>query len=754
MNILIKINSLIKYLYYLLFIITPLIMYHKTSEIFEFNKMLFIYFMTINIFGLWLIKMVLFKKIIFKKTFLDIPIFLFFVSQLLSTFLSIDPHTSIFGYYGRFNGGLLSILSYITLYYAFVSNFSDLVNSQQEIKRFVNISIITSILVVLWGLPSKFGYDLTCFLFTGVLNNSCWTEQFKPAERMFSTLGQPNWLAAYLIINFLLSLYFIFKDNNNERNSIFKIVLFFILSLLLFAGILFTRSRSAYIALLITLILFFFFIAIKDKIWKLNFLKTKKYFLLLFFFVCLIFLFKTGVPQIDRFLELNISFNKVLTKSKNFDNQVNISSKTNNMSIPDSEITDSGDIRKIVWKGAIDLGFKYPFFGTGVETFAYSYYFVRPKEHNMTSEWDFVYNKAHNEFLNYLATTGFFGFSAYLFIIFIVFFFFLKKIYNFQFRNNWEKINTKFNTLNIFSYNNQLLIFCFFLAYLSILITNFFGFSTTTINLYFYLIPAFILVNNSSKELENKKNFYNNYSFSLSFNLLKSILILVVLIFYLWAARYLIYYHLADVNYAIADNYMKINEYQLSYDKLKKAINYKPDEHVYYDKMAQLSANISSFYLLNSKQDYAGDFKKYAESYLKLASSSNLLSIDLSPKNVSYWKTRTKINYLFYQVKNEKKYLNESIASLKKSVTLAPTDPKLYYSLAVIYFEDLEKYDVAMKFIDQSISLKPNYRDGYYLKALILKRIGKKDDAKKYFELILKMINPNDEQVKKELTIY
>jgi putative inorganic carbon (hco3(-)) transporter len=66
-------------------------------------------------------------------------------------------------------------------------------------------------------------------------------------------------------------------------------------------------------------------------------------------------------------------------------------------------------------KGAWELTKKYPLFGSGVETFAYSYYNVRPVEHNLVTEWDFLYNKAHNEFLNYAATTGFVG-SRCLFI--------------------------------------------------------------------------------------------------------------------------------------------------------------------------------------------------------------------------------------------------------------------------------------------------------------------------------------------------
>src|SRR5581483_2891044 len=38
---------------------------------------------------------------------------------------SLDQHVSIWGYYSRFNGGLLSTISYIALYYALVSNFQE-----------------------------------------------------------------------------------------------------------------------------------------------------------------------------------------------------------------------------------------------------------------------------------------------------------------------------------------------------------------------------------------------------------------------------------------------------------------------------------------------------------------------------------------------------------------------------------------------------------------------------------------------------
>ena len=93
-------------------------------------------------------------------------------------------------------------------------------------------------------------------------------------------------------------------------------------------------------------------------------------------------------------------------------------------------ITPSEDIRKIVWQGSLDLWKAFPLFGTGPETFGFTYYWTRPAAHNLTSEWDFLYNKAHNEYLNYLATTGMVGTIPYLVLIFTVLIVLIKKILN------------------------------------------------------------------------------------------------------------------------------------------------------------------------------------------------------------------------------------------------------------------------------------------------------------------------------------
>jgi len=123
MKILKVCNRAIEYSFYALFLLVHLVLTSDTSELFEFNKMWLTFGLTILIAAAWFTKMILQRKIYIQRTPLDIPIGLFLLSQIISTIFSWDTHVSLWGYYSRFNGGLLSILSYIFLYYALVSNF-------------------------------------------------------------------------------------------------------------------------------------------------------------------------------------------------------------------------------------------------------------------------------------------------------------------------------------------------------------------------------------------------------------------------------------------------------------------------------------------------------------------------------------------------------------------------------------------------------------------------------------------------------
>ncbi len=715
-----KLHNAFIFLYTLLIGVTPLLMYHKTSEIFEFNKMLFIYFITLLILSLWLVRMIIYKKIIFRNTTLSLPLIAFLLSQVASTYFSIDRHTSIFGYYGRFNGGLLSIISYVILYFAFVSNVN-LHEIRQKIQYFLKVSLATSSIVMLWGLPDKFGFDLSCKIFTGSFKTSCWTNEFQPAVRMFSTLGQPNWLGIYLVVNILFAIYFILSDEFKRK---------WLLYFYIFMGtlcVMFTQSRSAMLAYGIGLssILVYIFMT---KIFK----KKRGEYSDLFKKVLLPILLVVVCASVMGFAT---NKNMIFKTSANKDTQKQKVESLHKRTI----VTDSFAIRKIVWQGAYATGLKYPWFGSGVETFAYSFNFLRPIDHNMTSEWDFVYNKAHNELLNYFATTGIFGVLTYLILIGVV----ISRIKPFLSEHDEKK---------------QLLGVILVTAFASITVSNFFGFSTTTINVFFYIIPAFMV-------LLLNRNHEDHVDEIEGLNVVQKAMLLIPLTIFMYGVSFLSLYYMADVHYARGENYRLIQEYDQALFYLYYADSLK-GEHVYKDKISQVLAQKGFFdsYLNHTQNPMCPTTEGKNEQCFELAQKYNDKTLKESPKNVYYYRSKARNNFLAYQITQDESDFDTSIKAITQAQDLAPTDPRYPYMKSLFFigrYDALESPNeddrTMLKFralgpANTAIKLKPDYKDAYMTRGLAAEYIGDIDGARTNFKYILEKIDPDDEQAKAELS--
>lgn len=706
-------ETAIKYLYYILFFITPFAVFPFNSELFEFNKMLLIYTISILILGLWILRSMQEGRIYIRKTPLDIPFVLFLVSQALSTLFSIDRHTSFFGYYGRFNGGLLSTMTFIFLFYAYLSNIRT--HADIGIRRLLTISGIVSILVVLWGLPGTFNHDLSCLLFTSKFDNSCWTAQFKPAERMFSTLGQPNWLGAYLAITLFTSVYLLLTTD--KRMMRFLATLSMIFS---YAGLLLSRSRSALGSLVPGFILIgFYFLWVRFSEKKFPFEKSLRFLLAgLGGLVILTFVLRTGIPKVDSILSFSF-LNRRVEKSVDITSQQPASTKTDG-------VTDSLDIRKIVWEGALRLGNEYPLFGTGAETFGYAYYSVRPVAHNLTSEWDYLYNKAHNEYLNMFATTGWFGILSLLTLCLAFIWLLMRTLFK---ENDRQK---------------QFLCITLFSIFSSILVTNFFGFSITVIQLYWYLIfivAVVFCVPASHIHTDKKQN-------SLSYAQMGIVLFLV-----LWLLNSVVSYWLADYKYAQSDIALKNNNSAAAVSLLQEALNLR-NEHVYEDKLSYALAQYASILAYQKKENEM-------QQVIDVSEKLNLQTIQNSSQNVLYWKTRVKNQFLFYQTSLDKKYLFTGLAALDELYKLAPTDPKIPYFSATYYslLSDDEKnvtqkqlYQAkSLEAIEKAIELKGNYADAYYLKVQLYKKYGNKSKAREVLEFYIREFTQDNPGLIKEL---
>jgi putative inorganic carbon (HCO3(-)) transporter len=787
-------NKIIEYSFYLLFFLVPLALTGDTSELFEFNKLWVTFIITIVIGAAWFTKMIVKKEVKIQRTPLDIPIVLFLISEVISTFLSLDMHTSLWGYYSRFNGGLYSILSFIFLYYAFASNLlSNETKDREENKPYdftkgafifaggigvfilgllistalkptieagipfqmlamlataiASLAILmkaapdgilkkslfaifsSSIIVILWGIPSHFAHDPTCLLFRGTFDVACWTNDFQPKLRIFSTLGQPDWMAAYLgiLIPILTAFGLNFVDNKqifdkkHLLNKNFLVTIgFIIFYTLMYMAFMYTKSRSAIIALwfsLFILFVYYFWFYLRPKLsnkTKPAGLKIAAVIITLSFLIT----FFTGLPGGFPFNQLSKYTWEPLSQSLSTQQIPKQVAKTVATPTPPpapfstGELggTDSTKIRAYVWRGAIEIWKSNPVFGTGVETFAFAYYLHRPVGHNMTSEWQYLYNKAHNEFLNYLATTGTVGIITYLLMIISLYYLTLKYLYQRK-----DKLGS-----------NELLIFSFLTSYTVINITNFGGFSVVIVNIFFYLFPLFVFA--LSGLINYDKTF--SYSFAKKQELFFSNGQKIVTGILIVIAAYLIYtligYWNADRYYYFGYNYDRAGDYQKAYTFLKVATDKRPGEPVFQDEFAYNNAVLGAAILSQSQKQNDPNQQQNQQIAKQLISSAVALENKVTtehPNNIVFWKTKVRIFYTLSQL--DPSYLPLALEAIKQSAVLAPTDADISYNLGVLYGQNGD-FKSAVTTLENTIKLKPDYKNGaaYFALAVFLHQLA------------------------------
>ncbi len=705
------INSLLKFSFILLFLVTPLLFTSKTSELFEYNKMMFVYGLTIVVCGLWLLKMVSLKELIFKRTPLDIPIALFLLSQILSTIFSIDPHTSIWGYYSRSNGGLLSIISYILLYYSFVSNFD-----KEDVIKFLKTAVFGGVLVSLYAIPEHFGISPSCIILTNEFTASCWVQDVQ--ARVFGTLGQPNWLAAYLAMLIFPAIYFFLTTKTKLSRISYLVSL-----ILMYLAFTFTYSRGATLGLIAG----FTILALSHLLtWYLKtshpgggILNTSSLKLL-------------GIV-VGAFLLINLLFGSALTRFKLFQEPA-VPSRPGISQSSGTQLenggTESGQIRLIVWQGALEIFKAYPILGSGVETFAYSYYQFRPSEHNMVSEWDFLYNKAHNEYLNYLATTGAFGIITYLAII-ISFIVLCIKYYVSNNPPSEASLKEK-------SHNTYYLILATLVAgYVSYLVQNFFLFSVVNVALLFYLFPAFAFVFlQVTKPLSEKNPVYKFLGNILSLINKSSISknVVRVLVIIITAVSLVSLYNLweADTFYKKGSDYNDLNNPGRAYTYLIQAVKLNQKEPLYLSELGNAAAS-SSIALAQEDSTTSAELKDDAQFFTDLA-------LSISPVNTTI--NRTAIRTYFSLALLDPTLQEKTIEIIDKSIALSPTDPKLFHNKGII-LSQFDRMKEATASLNQAINMKPNYRDARLSLADLYIKNNQKDLAQSEIEAVLKMI-PGD----------
>lgn len=726
----------------LLFIIVPLILTPWNYELFEFNKMLAVYAITTVIGAAWILKMLHLKEIRITRTPLDIPLLVFGLSQLISTLFSMDPHISWFGYYSRFNGGMISVICYVILFFAFTTNFTLLHNEKNEgrnsTKQYTNRTLLlhvvlaTAFLVALYGVAEHYGID-----------RHLWVQDVQ--NRVFSTLGQPNWLAAYLVALFPLALAMFIQSIHSDirmmisirwKTLISRLPSYFLLlaPIIFFLVLLYTRSRSGLMGFAIMSVIFWinlFLIGNKKKIRELFFVING----ILFFIV---FFNGSNVDKIDRYATFAGWKTIVETRILN-QHPPQPAVQPDTEAKPAAPLletggTESGVIRKYVWQAAAaawESSMKNFLIGSGTETFAFVFFRFKPVGHNMTSEWDFLYNKAHNEYLNYLATTGLFGLGSYLvFVILCIYWMIRWQII--LFHN--EDIPPKERMAT------QMLESAIVAGFTSILVTNFFGFSVVVIQLLLFLLPAFsfLIYRKSAYPGEVLPQYHLSLPVSAKMQLncafaaAGAACVMLLCIANGWYA---------DKLFANGARLSKTGYFGPAIPYLDSAVELNPFEPMFRDERATAYAGLAIGFLEQEKATEAADL-------IKVAISDNERAIRTSPDNIGFWKTRTKIFFMLSTY--QPAFTATALDTLVRSQQLSPNDPKIMYNIAILYGR-LGDYVKSIEYLTKAKAIKPNYRDVYNALSMFYRETHQPDQSRGIVQEYLIKVDPDDKEFKEKL---
>lgn len=306
--------------------------------------------------------------------------------------------------------------------------------SKKQIYRILVSILCSSVFVVVYGLMQSQGLDIFA-----------WTYDPFERGRIFSTIGQPNFLGSWLLL--VLPLPFVFSYHRNFKVKILTFLFFLLLLYILFL----TKSRGAIVGLF-ALFAFLLF----AWLWS----KNKKLIIIpiLFFLIIIIFLFsnQTNVKDSN---EPSISL-PFLARLHSFTN-----------------LQEAGQYRLKHWQASLDLIKQRPILGYGIATQRFNFPKYYQPEFAIYEKPNIYLDYAHNDILDVLLSAGFLGLISYLLFLGYVFWGGWK-----YFLNKSKKVESRIMTLLLMA------------GLFGYLISILFSFHVTSTLLYFWLFSCLIII--------------------------------------------------------------------------------------------------------------------------------------------------------------------------------------------------------------------------------------------------------------------
>lgn len=305
----------------------------------------------------WVLKTVLSGEVRWTRSSLNLPVFLFFASCVLSLIRSINVHISL--------GDLYRFFFYILFYFLFINHF----RTKNQLNQILVVIFIAFGIVNFYAILQRFGIDLLAVAGgrTGV----------------DSTLGNPDFFAGYLVVFIPVNISCIFIVERKWR------VFLGILTVIGIAFLFLTQSRAGFLGFFFSLLLFIFFVLRDAEVKK----EAKTWILSL-----------TGVAVV---VLIALSFKGGVTLNRI---RESLNLKSTNIRF-----------RILCYKSTLNILKDYPVTGTGTGTFYNVYPKYRVPEMKEVFPFVETPRYAHNDFLQIGSEMGLVGLATLGWFLFVFF---------------------------------------------------------------------------------------------------------------------------------------------------------------------------------------------------------------------------------------------------------------------------------------------------------------------------------------------
>lgn len=580
------------------------------------------------------------------KNFLILAFGAFVLANIISAFFGASLQNSIFGTIER-GWGILT-LAHVLLFFFLVRVFFQ----KKDWLSYFKIIVWVSVLVSVIGILQRFGATLGVGIFLA------------GEGRILTTLGNPIYVAIYLLFGIFFALYIPLQDKKETEK--FNFIYLIPVCVNLFAFLL-ADTRGTYLGFLgglFTAGFLYIFLGEKRKL-KISIASIMAALILL------------------ALIAFSFPGNTIVQNTP-------ILNRVSTISFSGASITTRFIGWTAAWHGFLDN----PILGTGPENFNIVFNkYVTPEFYIYESSSPY-FDRAHNNYLDILASVGIVGFLTYLGFIFFIFYF-IHKCY-------------KAGKFGIY----ELMLFLgIFTAYL---IHQVFVFDDLNSLVLVVLFAAFLEF--SARD----KNIFSFEQVAISKDALQKtaafVLVLAVLLI-----GYQYNLKVVKASKFANDAYLEKMTFEKSgnLENFKQAIRYYSDAinlntikkkgivFVYVDFLNDATGKYDLILKDKGAEDAfrasLDEVKKELEEELKSNNKDALTYVKYSSLNNAY--------FIAY---GDKKYIDESVALLQKAVSLSEGRPQYYHLLSEAYFiaNDPEKSIEAAK---KAMEMEPRYNKSYFV---------------------------------------